>query len=335
LSATAQVIERSSFHVAPSEDVGDDSLPRVTITGAIAGSLPVTGPNANDVDLFAITLQAGEKLILDIDYAFRPESQMNAQLFLMDESGKVLVEADDAPTSMGGTGSLSPRDPYLEFTDDGSGGTYYVAVSTWNNDPLGPSGKFNDFGFMPGEYVLNVSIDNPTPDLGAFVVTPDKLLANDFDADGESLVITNVGNGINGKVELINTGDILFKPGADSPGSFEYTVRDGNGGESTATVTVNGNRIVGTASDDVLAGTPEPDLFVGGDGSDTFNFSTGTGNDTIADFARGIDALAITDSMLVHDFQTLGNDTLVNFDTGDSVLLVGVSGVTDVNDLFV
>ena len=31
--------------------------------------------------------------------------------------------------------------------------------------------------------------------------------------------------------------------------------------------------------------------------------------------------------------ETLEDDTLVRFDTDDSALLVGVSGVTDVNDL--
>lgn len=333
--ADAQVIERANFRIAPSEDVGNESLPRVSIVGAIAGNLPVTGPDANDVDLFAIKLQPGETLILDIDHAFEPGSQMNAQLFVMDASGSVLLENDDAPTSMGGAGSLSPRDSYLEFTDPGSGGTYYVAISTWNNDPLGSSGNFSDFGFVPGQYVLNVSIDNPAPDLGALVIGADELLANDSDADGDSLAITKVGNAINGTVEISDSGDILFKPGTDSPGSFDYTISDGKGAESTATVTVNAKPVTGTASNDVLISTSENELFSGGDGNDTFNFATGSGHDTISDFTRGSDVLAITDSMSVGGVQPLGNDTLIDFDTGDSVLLVGVSGVTDVNDLFV
>jgi hypothetical protein len=48
-----------------------------------------------------------------------------------------------------------------------------------------------------------------------------------------------------------------------------------------------------------------------------------------------MDTLAITDITTVDGMQTLGNDTLVDFSSGDSVLLVGVSGVPDVNDLFV
>ena len=332
--SAAQVIERSSFRIAPSADVGDDTLFRVSITGTIEGTLPVTGPNANDVDLFAISLEAGEKLILDIDYGFLPESQMNSQLFLMDGSGTVLLDNDNAPKELGGSGSTDLRDAYLEFTDPGSGGTYYVAVSTWNNDPLGSTGMFSDSGYTPGDYVLNVSIDNAAPDLGALVITADELLENDSDADADTLVITGVSNAINGTVEMTSSGDILFKSAADSPGSFDYTISDGNGGESLATVTVNGNRIAGTASDDNLVSTPQADLFVGDEGNDTFHFATGSGNDTIADFTIGSDALAITDTMLVSDAQVVDNGTLVNFDSGDSVLLVGVSAVGDVNDLF-
>ena len=335
--AGAQVIERSSFGVAPSGDVGNDSLPRVEITGNIAGNQPVSGPDANDVDLYAIKLHAGETLILDIDHAYTPANPMNAQLFVMDESGTVLLENDDALTTMEeeGAGSFSPRDSFLEFTDPGTGGTYYVAVSTWNNDPLGSSGQFSDTGYVPGDYVLNVSIDNPDSDLGALVVSADELLANDSDPDGNSLSITSVGNAINGSVEMTDSGDILFKPGTDSPGSFDYTANDGNGAESTATVTVNGKEVTGTDSNDVFVSTAENELFSGKDGNDTFNFSTGSGHDTIADFALGMDTLAITDSMTVGGMQTLGNDTLVDFSSGDSVLLVGVSGVPDVNDLFV
>ena len=332
LSASAQVIERSSFRTVPGDDVGDPSLPRVSIEGNIAGSIPIFGPAANDVDLYAITLDPGEKLILDIDFAFVPGSQMNAQLFLMDASGTVLAENDNAPVDAGGTGSVSPFDPYLEFTDSGSGGTYYVAVSSWNNDPDTP-GYFNDGGIMPGDYVLNVSIDNASADLGAFVISSETLLSNDSDAEGDSFAITGVGNAINGSVELTTTGEILLKLNSDSPASFEYTISDSAGGESTATVTVNGNAVVGSSSDDVLFSTSGNDLLTGGGGSNTFTFSTGSGNDTIADFQLGSDVLAFTDVMSTPDVQAQGNDTLVNIDAGDSVLLVGVSGVTDINDL--
>jgi Ca2+-binding RTX toxin-like protein len=338
LTGAAQVIDRSSFRVESSADVGDDTLPRVSIIGTIGDSPdPTQGPNPNDVDLYSITLRAGEKLILDIDYGFDPMSgnSLISQLFVQDSDGNVLAENYQSPVTAGGGGSMSVFDSYLEFTDSGSGGTYYFSVSSFDNDPASTPGEFNDGGLVTGDYVLNVSIDNAAPDLGGFVIKPDELLANDSDADGDALSITSVGNAVNGEVELTSSGDILFKPAENAPGSFEYTISDGNGGESTATVTVNGNPIVGTEFDDVLASTSEADLFVGGGGSDTFNFAGGAGNDTIADFELGTDLLAITDGIHRASAQeTSNNDTLVSFDTGDSVLLVGVTGVTDPNDLF-
>ena len=336
-SATAQVVERSSFRVDSSSDVGDDTLPRVSIAGFIGdASASSQAPNPNDVDLYAITLQAGEKLILDIDYGFDPMSgkSLITQLFVHDAAGTVLAENYQAPVSEGGDGSISVFDSYLEFSDPGTGGTYYFAVSSFDNDPLAGTGEYNANGLVTGDYVLNVSIENPAPDLGALVIGADTLLANDFDFDGDALVITSVGNAVNGEVELSSSGDILFRPAANSPGSFEYTVSDGNGGESTATVTVNGNPINGTAGDDVLVSTTEDDMFVGGGGSNRFDFATGSGQDTIADYDPATDVLAITDNMQERSVEeTANSDTLVTFDTGDSVLLVGVTGVAG-SDLF-
>lgn len=343
LADTAQVIERSSFRVEPSADVGDDTLPRVSIEGSIAYSSDasqIPEPNPNDVDLYAITLKAGETLILDIDYGFNPllRKSLITQLFVQDADGNVLADNYQAPTTLGGDGSVSVFDAYLEFTDSGAGGTYYVSVSSFDNDPATAPGEFNNGGMVTGEYVLNVSIGNPAPDLGALVITSDMLIANDIDADGDTLTIVSVGNPVNGEVEISAEGQILFRPVSDdSPGSFDYTVSDGNGGESTASVTVNGNPVIGTASDDTLVSTPDADMLVGGSGGDTFNFATGSGNDTIADFEAGIDSLHITDTMGVASVREISsNDTLVSFDTGDSVLLVGVTGVSDPNnDLFV
>jgi hypothetical protein len=332
LSTSAQIIERASFRIAPSSDVGNDALPRVSIHGTIAGSIPIFGPAANDVDLYAITLLAGEKLILDIDHAFVSGTQMDAQLFVMDENGTVLAESDNAAMDLGGEGSGSPFDPYLEYTDPGSGGTYYVAVSAFDNDPGFP-GFFDDGGMMPGDYVLNVSIDNAGADIGAFVIPAATLLGNDSDADGDPLVITGVSNAVNGSVEMTASGEILFRPTSLSPGAFDYTVSDGNGGEATATVTVNGNPLVGTASDDALVSTGDNDFIVTGGGNDTVSVATGSGKDTIADFTPGSDRLVITDGMTVADIREQGNDTLVAFDTGDSALLIGVTGITDASEL--
>ncbi|MBD2302710.1 Calx-beta domain-containing protein [Nostoc sp. FACHB-190] len=139
------------------------------------------------------------------------------------------------------------------------------------------------------------------------------LLANDSDIDGDSLSITGVNNGTNGSVVFnIEQGNIVFTPTLNFSGgaSFNYTVSDGNGGTSTATVavTVNPanqpNEIIGTPRRDVLIGTNNSDRIIGLQGADTL--IGGGGNDefvytnirdrgdTITDFEVGKDKIVFT-----------------------------------------
>lgn len=63
------------------------------------------------------------------------------------------------------------------------------------------------------------------------------LLANDTDANGDTLTVTSVQAPVNGTVSLLN-GVITFTPLASysGPASFTYTILDGKGGTDTATV---------------------------------------------------------------------------------------------------
>ena len=72
-------------------------------------------------------------------------------------------------------------------------------------------------------------------------IDPNDLLANDVDADGDALSIKSVQSAVNGTVEIDGNGNIVFMPTEDFFGdaSFEYTLSDGRGGESSATVDVS------------------------------------------------------------------------------------------------
>ena len=74
----------------------------------------------------------------------------------------------------------------------------------------------------------------------SLVIDPADLLANDSDADGDALVLDGVGGASNGTVDLGADGTISYTPDAGFTGedSFSYTVSDGNGGMSTAEVSV-------------------------------------------------------------------------------------------------
>ncbi|NNU42823.1 tandem-95 repeat protein [Ramlibacter montanisoli] len=86
------------------------------------------------------------------------------------------------------------------------------------------------------------------------------LTGNDEDIEGNTLVVTGVGNSVGGSVQLSGT-DVVFTPSADYVGvaSFRYTISDGFGGTSTATVTVNVLPVndLPVAVDDAVGSTPE------------------------------------------------------------------------------
>ena len=65
------------------------------------------------------------------------------------------------------------------------------------------------------------------------------LLSNDTDKNGDKLTITSVQSSSNGTVTLLN-GNVLYTPAPHytGPASFSYTISDGKGGTSTATVNV-------------------------------------------------------------------------------------------------
>ena len=77
--------------------------------------------------------------------------------------------------------------------------------------------------------------------------TPSQLLGNDTDLDGDTLTISSVQGAVNGTVTLDSSGNVVFTPSANynGPASFTYTISDGNGGSSTATV----NLTVGATND--------------------------------------------------------------------------------------
>lgn len=73
----------------------------------------------------------------------------------------------------------------------------------------------------------------------ALSVTSSDLLSNDSDADGDTLALSSVTNGLNGSATL--SGDtITYTPNKDFFGSdsFSYSISDGNGGTATGKVNV-------------------------------------------------------------------------------------------------
>ncbi len=74
---------------------------------------------------------------------------------------------------------------------------------------------------------------------------PLDVLGNDSDPDGNTLSILSTTNPLNGTVTIVGGGNdaLLYTPGPNFTGTdqFEYTINDGNGGTTSATVTITVN----------------------------------------------------------------------------------------------
>ena len=174
------------------------------------------------------------------------------------------------------------------------------------------------------------------------------VLINDSDSDGDALAIKSFTQGSNGMVTLndnatssVTTDDFLvYTPATQSDpsigfiDSFKYTLSDGNGASSTATVTIAVGKIEnGGNGNDTLAGTPGNDRLLGGNGNDTLTafagddyldggngndvLNGGTGNDTLLG-GNGNDTLT----------GGAGNDILTG-DKGADYFVLAVCACTD------
>jgi hypothetical protein len=121
---------------------------------------------------------------------------------------------------------------------------------------------FGVYSFALLEGVLNsspVAVDDVATTDEDVTVTID-VLANDTDADGDTLTVESVTQPSNGTV-VNNGADVTYMPSANFNGtdSFTYTVSDGNGRNATAAVTITINPVNDdpVARDDAAATTQD------------------------------------------------------------------------------
>ena len=199
----------------------------------------------------------------------------------------------------------------------------------------------------------------------ALTIASTALLAGDTDPDtGDKLTITSVQGAVGGTV-AISGSNVIFTPDgkAIGPASFTYTISDGHGGTSTATVNltttlhqINGTssantltggtksaQIDGAAGNDTITAGGAGDLIIGGAGADaltggagidTFIYHAGFGIDTINKFtATGAshDFLQFDKSIfadwahLLGATKQQGSDLLITLDATDTILLKSVA----------
>jgi len=173
----------------------------------------------------------------------------------------------------------------------------------------------------------------------ALTLEASTLLANDTDADGDSLSLTGVSNPVNGSVTF-SDGNVIFTPSTNFTGnaSFDYSISDGQGGTSSATVSVAvGGTQTGGSGNDTLTGTPGNDSLNGGNGNDSLIGNAG--NDTLiggngTDFLVGSAGNDLLNGDNGSDTLTggLGNDTLTGGNGQDIFVFAPGEGIDTIND---
>jgi len=121
---------------------------------------------ANDVDLFAVELEAGDILFADINSEIIG-SNLDAVLSIFDTNGELIVQNEDNSFEVDGE-TVTELDPFtqLNVSEDG---TYYIGVSSSQNLEYDPNiaASSRDMGESTGFYNLVLSFSDDIPRAGS------------------------------------------------------------------------------------------------------------------------------------------------------------------------
>jgi hypothetical protein len=130
--------------VAESGDAGQTLTSAQVIPGGSGQLDAITGAisSDNDVDIFQISLAGDSFSASTVGGA-----SFDTQLFLFDSSGVLIAENDDSEGTLQSTISSSSL----------AAGDYFLAISSFNNDPSGTPPIFEGSGGSTGSYRIDVT----------------------------------------------------------------------------------------------------------------------------------------------------------------------------------
>jgi len=275
----------ASFSYTVSDGIGGTATATVNITVAAVNDAPLTvGDSASALEDTALYIDTATLLANDSDVD-------------TDTDGQTLSISAVSNASHGTVRLVSLQDgsQQVAFTPDANfhgAASFRYTVSDGNG------------GTTTATAIVNVAAVNDAPvaigesattdeDVG-LVFTAASLLANDGDVDtatdGQSLSISKVSGATNGTAWIDTDGNVRFVPNANyhGPASFSYTVSDGNGGNTVATVniTVLAVNDAPAAQDEFTDALEDTPLLI--------NASTLLANDSDADTATDGQTLTIS-----------------------------------------
>lgn len=267
------------------------------------GDNPNISQRQDDVDLFQVQLDSGDRLTIDIDAEIN-DSSLDSVLRLFDSEGNEVAVNDD----------FDGLDSFISF-DASVSDIYYVGVSSYDNFNYDPFVASSGTGFSTGEYNIDIRLFaafNGTEGDNVLIGTPESDIINGLGgndtiggADGNDLISGGDGSDIldggdNRDTLEGDSGDDILSGGrgGDSllggegndtiegnPGNDNLTGNSGRdhlfGGLGDDTLTGNGgrDRLFGGLGDDTLTGNSGRDRLFGGVGDDTI--SGGSGDDLL------------------------------------------------------
>ena len=289
----------------------EDQLPGLTVSlpegtaGTVALSVTATATEAANGD------SSTDGRVVQIDLSNVVPEATTANLSVMEDSAASgqLNGADFEGGALTFSANAQPAHGLLQVAGDGSY-SYTPDHDYFGTDSF--SYAVSDGAGISDPALVSITVtgvnDSPVAnaDNSLVAVGPDHvfeasvILANDTDVDGDVLTIGSVGNATGGTVSLTADGSVRFEANQNYEGaaSFDYTVADGQGGTSAASVelyAVNPDGLVpGTTISETLSGTSGEDVFygfggsdrlLGGAGDDRYVFGRGDGHDVVRDDA--------------------------------------------------
>ena len=211
--------------------VADGRGGSATATVTVEVSTPPNQPPTSVADAInvvqggtASVLSSGATSVLANDTD--PEDAPLTAVLVSDPANGTLVWNPNGTFSYTHNNSRTITDSFTYYAYDGqiNGNTTTVAIAITvpNQAPVAVDDSFVIRSHIPTAIPLST------------------LLANDRDADGDSLSVISVQSPVNGAVSLVG-GNVVFSPTSaayEGPASFTYTVSDGVGGTATAQVSL-------------------------------------------------------------------------------------------------
>ncbi|MBD1913906.1 MULTISPECIES: pre-peptidase C-terminal domain-containing protein [unclassified Leptolyngbya] len=251
----------------PNDTLLESSAAELTLETPFVSITETIGDNANadlDVDIFQVTLNAGDRLTIDIDTFGYPEDLTDSVLRLFDENGVEVAFSDDGAAP----DELWSYDSFINFVATTSG-TYYIGVSGYGNSWYDPVTGASGTSGATGNYTLDMTLSVDAPIIG----TPeaDSLTGTEFDDTISGLAGADLIAALGGGDE-VNAGE-----GNDvvSGGLGNDSIDGGQGND----------QLLGESGDDTISGGSGADLIIG-DEDENYDFGYdqlfgGGGSDTI------------------------------------------------------